>query len=189
MSEAPARGVRSTGDVEGVVFVVGEGSEATFSVGEVLVNVSLPDYEAVLRTTELSGEVLLDGGQSEVTVGLHSMTSDNENRDRYVRFRMFPDQRTASVVFDDLTPLPEGFTEGEEVRTEVTGALRINDIETPLVFEVEARDDGDVVFVVGRSSFTWDEIGEPVPTARSVVSVEDEVRVEALLALRPQSAP
>ena len=31
--------------------------------------------------------------------------------------------------------------------------------------------------------FTWDQIGEPVPTARSVVSVEDEVRVEVLLAL------
>ncbi len=185
----PASFERGVGDVDGVVFVVGSGSEATFSVGEVLANVSIPDYEAVLRTTELSGEARLDGGPSLVTVDLHSMMSDNEFRDRYVRNRMFPDQPSASVEFGDLTPLPSGFADGEEVETEVTGVLRINGEEVPLTFAIEARDDGDVVYVLGRSSFTWEQINEPVPSARSVVSVEDEVRVEALLALTPQPAP
>ena len=99
---------------------------------------------------------------------------------------MFPGQPSASVTFGDLTPLPSGFTNGDEVSTEVTGTLRINDMDVPLTFEIGARDDGDAVFVLGRSMFTWDQIGEPVPTARSVVSVEDEVRVEVLLALTPQ---
>lgn len=179
---------RGTGDVEGVVFVVGEGSEATFSVGEVLANVSLPDYEAVMRTTGLSGEVRLDGGASLVTVDLHSMTSDYEFRDRYVQRQMFPEQRMASVAFGDLTPLPAGFTDGEPAEAEATGVLGINGLEVPLVFAIEARDDGDIVYVVGRSTFTWQQIDEPVPTARSVVSVEDEVRVEVLLALTPQPA-
>lgn len=181
---APAE--RSTGQVDGIVFVVSEGSEATFSVGEVLANVSIPNYEAVMRTTGLTGEVRLDGGASLVTVDLHSMESDEPFRDRYVQNRMFPGQPSASVSFGDLTPLPDGFTNGDPVTTESTGTLRINDMDVPLTFTIEARDDGDVVHVLGRSTFTWDQIGEPVPSARVVVSVEDEVRVEVLLALRPQ---
>ena len=181
---APAE--RSTGQVDGIVFVVSEGSEATFSVGEVLANVSIPNYEAVMRTTGLTGEVRLDGGASLVTVDLHSMESDEPFRDRYVQNRMFPGQPSANVSFGDLTPLPDGFTNGDPVTTESTGTLRINDMDVPLTFTIEARDDGDVVHVLGRSTFTWDQIGEPVPSARVVVSVEDEVRVEVLLALRPQ---
>ncbi len=181
---APAE--RSTGQVDGIVFVVSEDSEATFSVGEVLANVSIPNYEAVMRTTGLTGEVRLDGGASLVTVDLHSMESDEPFRDRYVQNRMFPGQPSASVSFGDLTPLPDGFTNGDPVTTEATGTLRINDMDVPLAFEIEARDDGHTVFVVGRSTFTWDQIGEPVPSARVVVSVEDEVRVNVLLALRPQ---
>lgn len=186
-AEDPAPVERSTGDVDGIVFVVSDGSEATFSVGEVLAGVSIPNYEAVMHTTGLSGDVRLDGGASVVTVNLHSMTSDEPFRDRYVQSRMFPGQPTASVSFGDLTPLPGGFTNGDPVTTEVSGTLNINDMDVPLTFAIEARDDGDTVFVLGRSMFTWDQIGEPVPTARSVVSVEDEVRVEVLLALTPQA--
>ena len=186
-AEAPAASERSTGQVDGIVFVVSDGSEATFSVGEVLANVSIPDYEAVMRTTGLTGEVRLDGGASLVTVDLHSMTSDEPFRDRYVQNRMFPGQPSATVAFGDLTPLPSGFTNGDEITTEVTGTLNINGMDVPLTFEVEARDDGDTVFVLGRSTFTWDQIGEPVPSARIVVSVEDEVDVNVLLALKPQA--
>ena len=91
----------------------------------------------------------------------------------------------SEATFSDLTPLPDGFADGDTATADVTGTLRINGMDVPLTFAVEARDDGDVVYVVGRSSFTWDDIGEPVPTARSVVSVGDEVRVEVLLALTP----
>ncbi|MYA51497.1 MAG: hypothetical protein F4Y25_12350 [Chloroflexi bacterium] len=168
------------------MFAVSEGSEATFAVGEVLANISVPNYEAVMRTTGLTGEVRLDGGASLVTVDLHSMESDEPFRDRYVQNRMFPGQPSASVSFGDLTPLPDGFTNGDPVTTEANGTLRINDMDVPLTFTIEARDDGDIVYVVGRSTFTWDQIGEPVPTARVVVSVEDEVRVNVRLALRPK---
>ena len=180
----PAPADRAVGEVDGVAFVMGKGSEATFTVTEQLATLSLPN-DAVMRTTGLSGEVRLDGGASEVSVDLHSMTSDSSGRDGYVRFRMFPDQPSATVRFGDLRPLPDGFTDGVEVSTTATGELSINDLTHSLVFDIEARDDGDVVYVVGRTTFTWADIGMPPPSARIVVSVEDEVRVEVLLALRP----
>ena len=55
---------RGTGDVDGVVFVVSEGSKATFAVDEELASGTLPGYEAVMQTIGLTGEVRLDGGPS-----------------------------------------------------------------------------------------------------------------------------
>ena len=70
----------------------------------------------------------------------------------------------------------------------VEGVLSIRGIEAPLVFEVEARLDGEVLHVLGRTTFAWEQLEIPVPTARSVVSLADEVRVEVLLQATP-SAP
>lgn len=173
---------RTRGQVEGVVFYVGDGSEATFTVREELTTVPLP-FDAVIRTEGLSGEVRLDGAASEITIDLHSMTSDQTNRDRYIRSVMFPSDRYATISIGDLTPLPAGFTEGEEVTAQVEGTLTIKGIETPLTFNVEARDDGDVVFVVGRTTWTWAQLSLPVPSARIVVSLADEVHTEVLLSL------
>ena len=180
----PTLAARAVGEVDSVVFAVGEGSEATFTVREQLANLPLPN-DAVMRTTGLSGEVRLDGGASEVSVDLQSMTSDSSQRDGYVRLRMFANQTAAVVTFGDLRPLPEGFLDGAEVSTSATGELSINGATHTLPFTIEARDDGEMVYVVGRATFTWADIGMPPPSARIVVSVEDEVRVEVLLALRP----
>ena len=51
------------GSYEGVTYVVGEGSEATFTVEEKLSSLPLPN-DAVVRTTALSGEVHFDGRPS-----------------------------------------------------------------------------------------------------------------------------
>ena len=107
---APSTGPRSTGDVDGITFIVSDGSEATFTVEEQLANLTLPN-DAVMRTTDLSGEVRLDGGDSLITLGLQGMTSDNTFRDGYVRNRLLANQQSATLAFGDLTPLPSGFLE------------------------------------------------------------------------------
>ena len=84
----PAAMERKLGEVDGVTFIVGEGSEATFTVGEVLARVPLP-IEAVMRTEELSGEIHLDGRESRITIDLQTLESDQANRDRWARGRLF----------------------------------------------------------------------------------------------------
>jgi hypothetical protein len=42
-------------------------------------------------------------------------------------------------------------------------------------FDLEVRNHGDVLNVLGSTTFTWEQLQIPVPTARSVVSVDDEV--------------
>ena len=176
---------RKTGDVEGITFIVGEGSEATFTVREELTSVPLP-FDAVMRTEELSGEVHLDGRESRVTIDLQTLSSDQEFRDRWTRSRLFGDHPTGTFILPDATPLPDGFTDGETATTEVTGTLELLGQTFPVTFEIQARDDGDVVVILGKTTFTWADFNIEKPTARSVVSLDDEVRVNVLISARPQ---
>ena len=174
----------ATAPPERSTYVVGEGSETTFTVREELVRVPTP-FDAVIRTTELTGEIDLEGGRSVVTIDLHTLASDEQFRDRYIRRAMFPDSRTASFTVDGIAEVVDRLSEGETITRSVDGTLAIRGIEVPMTFEVEARLDGEVLHVLGRSTFTWEQLDIPVPRARSVVSVADEVRVEVLLRATP----
>ena len=180
---AAPTGPRQMGDVEGITFQIGEGSEATFTVTEQLASLSLPN-DAVVRTNALSGHVSLDGQESVIEIDLLQLSSDSSYRDRYIRERLFANHPTGTFKVQGLDELPDGFTDGDMVSAQVDGELTVRGITTPLTFDVEARDDGDVVFIIGRTSFTWDQLQIPKPTANAVVSLEDEVGVEVLLAAR-----
>ena len=168
-----------------MTFVIGEGSQATFTVEEKLARLPLPN-DAVVSTTGLTGEVHFDGRPSVIEIDLHQLESDQPRRDQYIRERMFPNHPIAVFTLDDAGPLPDGFTDGEEVTTQITGQLDIRGVQAPVSFDVEARDDGDVVYLLGRTSFVWDEFGMTAPNLGFVV-VTDEVSVEVLLAVTPES--
>ena len=114
------------------------------------------------------------------------MSSDQEFRDRYVRTRMFGGHQFATFTVPDVGPLPEGLDSGGQVTTQVSGSLDIRGVTVPMEFDIEARDDGSELFILGRATFTWQQLDIPPPTAPTVASVEDEVRVEVLLAVVPQ---
>lgn len=167
------------------IYVVGDGSETTFTVREELARIPTP-FDAVIRTTELSGEIDLQGGRSVVTIDLHTLSSDEQFRDRYIQRVMFPNSPTASFTVDSIDEVVDSLSEGETITRSVDGTLGIRGIEVPLTFEVEARLDGEALHVLGRTTFTWEQLDIPVPRARVVVSVADEVRVEVLLRAAPR---
>ena len=183
--QAEPSGPRQTGEVDGIVFDVGGDSEATFTVEEQLARLPLP-IDAVMSTGAVSGAVRLDGGPSSVEIELTQLSSDQEFRDNYVQRRMFGSHPVATFSVDDVGELPSGFADGDTVTTSVAGTLSLVGSEFPVTFDIEARDDGHTVFVLGSTEFTWEQFGIPVPTARSVVWVADEVRVQVLLELVPR---
>ena len=130
--------------------------------------------------------VHLDGRPSVIEIDLHQLHSDQALRDRYIRGRMFPNDPIAVLTVDDMGPHPEGFAEGEVVTGQMPARLNIRGIDVPLTFDLEARDDGDVIFILARTSFTWADLEMTAPTARIVISIEDEVKVEILLAVKPE---
>lgn len=186
-AESPTPQLPAPGQVENVVFVVVEGSEATFTVNEKLAWLDLPN-DAVMRTGALSGEVYLDGQPSVIDIDLHSLSSDSDRRDGYVRQRMFPDDPVATFTVTDLGQLPEPFTVGEVVAREVAGQLAIRGVTKPVTFDVEARLDPGKLFILGRTTFTWAELEIPPPNIPGRIQVKDEVRVEVLLSATPTLA-
>ncbi len=164
-------------------FIIGEGSKITFTVEEELGR-SPVRFDAVISSTGLTGAANLDGQPSVVTLDLHSLSSDQSFRDRYIRERMFPDTPEAVFTVDQLPELPQSFHDGEETEGELSGSLQIGEAVTPLLFEVTARRDDGVINVLGRTTFTWEQLGLPKPSARSVVYLADEVRVQVLLVAR-----
>ena len=185
-SEATATAVTPAAPAGGTSrqYVVVEGSEITFTVGEVLSRLPTP-IEAVLRTSELSGQINLDGQPSTVEVNLHSLNSDQQYRDRYVQLQMFPQHPVASFTLDSVTELPNEFDSGDTFQRSVSGTLNVKGADFPISFDLEVRNDGDLLNVLGRTVFTWQQLDVPVPTARSVVSIDDEVHVEILLVAKP----
>ena len=164
----------------GLVFTIGEGSKATFTVEEELGRAPVR-FDAVISSTGLTGMANLNGNPSVITLDLHSLESDQNFRDQYIRNRLFPDTPEAVFTVDELPDLPQGFFDGEETTGQLNGSLQIGETVTPLVFDVEARKDGDTINILGLTTFTWEQMGLTKPTARSVVYLSDEVRVQVLL--------
>lgn len=167
-------------------FIVGDGSAATFTVNEKLAWLDLPN-DAVMRTESLSGMVYLDDRPSAVDIDLHSLTSDSDRRDRYVRQRMFPNHPTATFTVTDLGELPNPLPAGEVITREVAGELSIGGVVKPLTFAVEARRDPNALFILGSTTFTWADLEIPPPNIPGRIQVKDEVQVEVLLSAVPES--
>lgn len=177
--------ISEPGPMAGGQYVIGEGSEITFTVEEELGRAPVR-FDAVISSRGLSGVADLDGEPSVVSLDLHSLSSDQQFRDRYIQTRLFPDTPEAVVTVDQLPDLPQSFLDGEETVGQLEGSLQIGETVTPLVFDVTARKDGDVINVLGTTTFTWEQLGLAKPTARSVVYLADEVRVQVLLVARGQ---
>ena len=163
-----------------MAFSVAEGSKISFSVTEQLFRLSSP-IDAVLTTSKLEGNIFLDGRESIIEMDLHSLTSDSSSRDRYVKRRMFPDNRTAILEVPPIETLPKGFETGVEVSTKIASILKIKGNDIPVDFDIVAIDSGDHISITGKTIVTWDQLKMPVPTARAVLSLEDEIRVEVRL--------
>jgi hypothetical protein len=177
-SSAGTSTFRTPADVRGVMFTVGQGSEARFTVREKLAEVALPG-DATLHDTALTGEVRLDG-TSTVRIDLQQLSSDQSRRDTFIR-RQFSRQSIATVTIDNIGALPAQYAAGEVVKRQVTGRLNILGNEAPITFEVEARLEGDTLSILGRTTFRWADFKIPPPNIPGTVQVQDEVTVVVLI--------
>lgn len=170
-------------DLKGVTFVVGQGSQATFTVNEKLAQLTLPN-DAVMKSSALTGDIRLDGRPSKITLDTTTLTSDQSRRDQAVQRMIFSKAPTAVLTIPAITTLPETYQPGQTVKQQVAGTLAINGVEKPMAFEVEARMDGTTLNVLGKSSFVWKDFNMSPPNTPSV-TVQDQVAVQVLLVATP----
>ena len=173
--------------------IVAEGSEVRYRVREQLVGLSFPN-DAVGATGAVEGSVAFDAQgrvlpDSRVTVDLRTLRSDEGRRDNYVRRNTLETDRFPTVTFvpTEARRLPFPFPPTGSVPIELVGDLTVKDVTRRVTWEGTATFDGPRVTIRARTAFRFGDFGLRVPRVSVVLSVEDDIKLEADLALRRSS--
>jgi polyisoprenoid-binding protein YceI len=174
--------------------VVTDGSEVRYRVREQLVGVSFPN-DAVGATSAVEGTVALDAqgrvipGASRLTVDLRTLRSDQGRRDNYVRRNTLETDRFPTVTFvpTEVRGLPVPLPQTGSVPIELVGDLTVKDVTRRVTWEGTATFDGPRVAVRARTAFKFEDFNLRVPRVSVVLSVENDIKLEADLALRRSS--
>jgi polyisoprenoid-binding protein YceI len=171
--------------------VVAEGSEVRYRVREQLVGLSFPN-DAVGTTSAVEGAIVFDGqgrllpGDSRFAVDLRTLRSDEARRDNYVRRNTLETERYPMVTFApaEARGLPVPLPQTGSVPFELVGDLTVREVTRRVSWNATASFDGPRVTVRARTTFRFGDFGLRVPRVSVVLSVEDDIKLEADLVLR-----
>lgn len=174
--------------------VVAEQSEVRYRVREQLVNVRFPN-DAVGTTRAIEGGITLDPqgrvipNESRFTIDLRTLRSDEPRRDNYIRRNTLETDRYPTIAFVPTearglrVPLPATGT----ASFELIGDLTVRDVTHRTTWEATATFNGDEASVRAKTAFRFGDFGLRIPRVSVVLSVEDNIRLEADLLLRRRS--
>lgn len=175
-----------------LTFQVQTGSKATVRVREQLARVPAPS-DAVLETAEVTGTFGLrpDGtfsARSKITVGLDALKSDSSFRDTFIKGQTLETRRFPSADFipTRTVGLPSPLPASGEWTFKVVGKLAIKGVEKEVTWDVKVKRDSTGITASAKNApaFTFGDFGMQVPSAASVVSIVDEIRLELDLVAR-----
>jgi polyisoprenoid-binding protein YceI len=180
----------------GLTITLQDGSLARYLVREQLAGLSFPN-DAIGETSGVAGSIVLDGqgrvdsDQSQLTVDLASLRSDEERRDNFLRNRSLESSSypTARFTVREAPGLPWPLPSQGEHSFQLVGDMTLREVTRPLTWDVTARFDEDGVSGQAQTSFTFDEFQIAQPSVRIVLSVADEIRLELdfIAALAPEA--
>lgn len=173
-------------DTGRTMFVVGpDGNEARYRVREQLARISFPS-DAVGSTRRVQGQIVFDASGRVITdvsrfiVDLSTLQTDQDRRDNYVRRNTlvtdsFP---TLMLVPRQLVGLPFPLpTAGEHTFRMVTD-MTLRGVTRPVTWNVTANFTPQGVSGLATTRFDFATFDIPVPRVASVLSVEDDIRLE-----------
>jgi polyisoprenoid-binding protein YceI len=170
-------------------FSVDASSQATVRVREVLAQIRAPG-DAVLLATGMKGSFTLnpDGSftaGSKLTADLTTLRSDQSRRDDFIKSdtletRRFP---TAEFVPTKATGLTLPLPASGDMKFTLAGKITMHGIGKDVTFAVTARREGTKLTATATAEPSWKfaDFGMTVPRVASVLSIEDDIRVEIAL--------
>lgn len=174
--------------------VANEGNEARYRVREQLARINFPS-DAVGSTRVVSGRIVFDergaivAAQSEFIIDLASIATDSDRRDNYVRRNTLATAAHPSARFvpTGVTGLPFPLPASGEAQFRLTGTLTIREVTKPVSWDVTARFANGSVSGLAKTEFTFADFELPKPRVASVLSVDDDIRLEYEFRLVPAS--
>lgn len=166
-------------------YVLGEGSEARFSIDEVLLG---NDKTVVGVTPNVTGELSFDLANPQaaqigmISIDARDLTTDDNRRNRQIQNRILNANEDAFqfITFEptSITGLPESAAIGDSFEVQITGNLTIKDVTREEVFAVTVTVAENTLQGLGSSTIIYADYGVSVPTVPIVASVSDEVTLE-----------
>ena len=170
-------------------FTVDASSKATVRVREVLAQIRAPG-DAVLGATGLKGSFTLntDGSfsaNSKINIELTGLASDQRLRDQYIKDNVLTTRQFPTAVFVPAKasglslPLPAS----GDLKFTLTGEMTIHGTTKTVSFAVTATRVGSKLTATATADPSWKfaDFGMTVPRTASVLSVEDDIRLEIAL--------
>lgn len=171
--------------------ILAEGSEVRYRVREQLVGLNFPN-DAVGATSVIEGAIVFDAqgrvvpGESRFTVDLRALKSNEPRRDNYLRRNTLETDTYPAVSFvpAEARGLPFPLPASGSVPFELVGDLIVKDVTRRIAWQSTATFDGPKVTVSARTAFHFGDFGLRQPRVSVVLSVEDDIKLEADLTLR-----
>lgn len=189
IAQAPAR--VAAGDT-GRFVISAEGTEARYRVREQLAGVDFPN-DAIGKTNKVEGTIVLDPrgavvkALSKITVDATSLVSDRDRRDNYIRrntlaVAQFP---TFTFVPTELKGLKYPLPASGNLTFQLVGELTVKDQTRPVTWEVTAKVSQGILTGQALTKFTFADFALNKPRVASVLSVEDDIKLELDFRLAP----
>ena len=156
-------------------------------MGEQLARRDLPN-DAIGVTGQVEGLIVLDGSgaidqeNSEIVVMLESLESDEPRRDNYLRTRTSigsPEFPKAVFIPQEVSGLDWPIGEGDRLIFDMVGQMTIRGVTNPMTWCVEAFLDQGVITGQAKTSIYFSDYQIPKPTLLFILSMDDEIRLEA----------
>lgn len=163
-------------------WLVAEGSQAGYRVVEDFVG-GIQNFEAVGRTSEVSGSMTIDGTTASdvsITVDIASITSDSTKRDgQFSGPVMSADEfPTATFTLDDAIDFGSVPGDGTPVVVTGTGQLTLRGQTKQVNVAIDAQIVGPNIEVVGSTPIAFADFGIANPSIDGVLSIQDTGTVE-----------
>ena len=165
-------------------------SESTlgYRVKEVLGGV---DTEGVGRTSQVNGEIVLDGttlASARFSVPVATITSDSSRRDSQFTGRIMDASTYPEATFTLTTPvdLQKIPAAGERITADVTGELTLRGTTKSVTFPLTAEYSGTRIAVLGNIEIFFAEYGIPNPS-NNFVKTGDDGLLEFILVFAPKA--
>jgi polyisoprenoid-binding protein YceI len=166
--------------------IVAEGSEVRYRVREQLAGFNFPN-DAVGTTSAVQGAIAFDAhgrivtGESRFTVDLRTLKSNEARRDGYLQRNTLETDTYPTVTFiaTEARRLPFPLPASGSVPFELVGDLTVKDATRRVTWKATATFDGPKVSVRARTAFHFGDFGLRQPRVTVVLSVEDDIKLEA----------
>jgi polyisoprenoid-binding protein YceI len=167
-------------------------NEARYRVREQLARINFPS-DAVGVTTAIAGGIAVDAqgavqrAQSRFTIDVAGLKSDSDRRDNFLRRNTLQAEQYPAIVFEPAVlhnlsfPLPAS----GDLDFQMVGDMTIRGVTRPVTWDVTAVVVDGALKGLARTRFTFADFGITKPRVASVLSVDDDIRLEYSFLLVP----